>query len=324
MKIGSVLMAKKKLIAIPAVVVIAFLVPLVIKGAYTIHILNMAFIYLIAVYGLNFITGMAGQMNLGTAGIFCLGAYTAGIFTTRVGISPWLALIPVIGMGLLIGILLGYPSLRISGVYLSLTTVAFTEIVRLILNNWTGFTGGATGLKSIPRFSILGYAFRSHVSFYYLILVIVIIFSIITYRIIHSKWGRAFIAVRDNPDAVESCGISLAKAKITAFTLAAVFGALAGAFYAHNQGYLNPSTFTMDMSILFVVMMLFGGAGNMFGCIVGAFIISLLPELLRVLGEYYQLSYAFIVLLFAVFIPGGLVSFVKNLIDKRSTGKPTA
>jgi len=278
-------------------------------------------ISLIAVYGLNFITGMAGQVNLGTAGIFCVGAYTVGVLTVMFGISPWLALIPAIVMGLLIGILLGYPSLRVHGVFLTLTTVAFTEIVRLGLNNWR-WVGAATGLKNIPNYSFFGTEIRSRIQFYYFMIVFVVIFSIITYRIIHSKWGRAFIAVRDNMEAVESCGISLSRVKITAFTIAAVFGSVAGALHAHSQNYINPVSFTMERSTLFVIMMMFGGVGNMYGCILGVLIITLLPEILRGLGNYYQLVYALIVLLFAVFLPGGIVSMIRNFVNNAKTGKP--
>lgn len=322
MKTPSRLLQPKKVVPPAAILLVALLVPMMIRNDYYMHLVNTALVYLIAVYGLNFITGMAGQINLGTAGIFCMGAYASGLLTTKTGMSAWLALIPAIAIGLLIGIVLGYPSLRVSGVYLTLTTVAFTEIVRLIMNNWTDFTGGALGIKNIPNFYLFGMEIKTRAQFYYLMLVVVVIFTVITYRIVHSKWGRAFIAVRDNVEAVESCGINLAKVKITAFTLATVFGAVAGSFYAHCQNYVNPVSFTMDMSVLFVVMMMFGGVGKMYGNILGVVIITLLPELLRFLGGYYQLVYAAIVMLFAIFLPGGLLSIYKQYQIKKALGKP--
>jgi branched-chain amino acid transport system permease protein len=312
----------KKFIPPVIIFVIAISIPKFVMNNYYIHLLNTSMIYMIAVYGLNFISGMAGQTNLGTAGIFGLGAYTAALFTTRLEISAWIAFVPTIAMGFLIGIILGYPSLRVRGVFLTLTTVAFTEITRLIENNWA-FMGGALGVKKVPNYFLFGFEVRTRVQFYYLMLFFLFVFSVITYRILHTKWGRAFIAIRDNVDAVESCGINLAQAKITAFTLASVFGCIAGAIYASCLNYVNSSSFTMDMSVLFVVMMMFGGLGSIYGNIIGCIIITFLPEVLRFLGDYYQLAYALIVMLFAIFLPGGLTSIyrmiqVKNHIKKQA------
>ena len=251
-------------------------------------------------------------MNLGTAGIYCLGAYTSALLTTKTGISPWLALIAVIAMGFLIGVGLGYPSLRLEGVYLSLTTIAFGEVVRLLVNNMTGFTGGAQGVRNIPPYTIFGYAITSKVQNYYFILAFVVLFAVITYRVMHSKWGRAFIAIRDNIDAVETCGINTAQIKIIAFTLAAIFGCVAGGLYAHYSTYINASTFTLNLSVSFVVMIMVGGIGNMWGCILGAVIVSMLPEFLRFLGEYYQISYSAVILLCAVFLPSGIINTIKQ------------
>ncbi|MDR3757070.1 MULTISPECIES: branched-chain amino acid ABC transporter permease [Enterocloster] len=290
----------------------ALLLPQVVTNTYFVTMFCLALIYIIIAFGLNFITGMTGQMNLGTAGIYCLGAYTSALLTTKAGISPWLGLIAVVAMGFLIGVGLGYPSLRLEGVYLSLTTIAFGEVVRLLVNNMTNFTGGAQGVRNIPPFTIFGYAIASKVQNYYFILAFVVLFAIISYRIMHSKWGRAFIAIRDNIEAVETCGIDTAQIKIIAFTLAAIFGCVAGGLYAHYSTYINASTFTLNLSVSFVVMIMVGGIGNMWGCILGAVIVSMLPEFLRFLGEYYQISYSTIILLCAVFLPSGIINTIKR------------
>ncbi len=290
----------------------ALLLPQFVTNTYFVTMFCLALIYIIIAFGLNFITGMTGQMNLGTAGIYCLGAYTSALLTTKTGISPWLALIAVIAMGFLIGVGLGYPSLRLEGVYLSLTTIAFGEVVRLLVNNMTGFTGGAQGVRNIPPYTIFGYAITSKVQNYYFILAFVVLFAVITYRVMHSKWGRAFIAIRDNIDAVETCGINTAQIKIIAFTLAAIFGCVAGGLYAHYSTYINASTFTLNLSVSFVVMIMVGGIGNMWGCILGAVIVSMLPEFLRFLGEYYQISYSAVILLCAVFLPSGIINTIKQ------------
>jgi branched-chain amino acid transport system permease protein len=313
---GPLAVNGKKFVPPVAIFVVAAFLPAVISNNYYIHLLNTSMIYLIAVYGLNFISGMAGQTNLGTAGVFGLGAYTSALFTTKLGLSPWLALAPAVAMGLLIGIVLGYPSLRVKGLFLTLTTIAFTEITRLVENNWA-FVGGALGVKGVPNYVLFNVEIKSRVQFYYLMLVYIAFFSIVTYRIVHSKWGRAFVAIRDNQDAVASCGISLAQAKITAFTLSTVYGSVAGAIYAQCFNYVNASSFTTDLSILFVVMLMFGGLGSMYGNIIGCLVITVLPEILRFLGDYYQLVYAFIVMAFAIFLPGGLVSVYKGYREKK-------
>lgn len=297
-------------------IVAAMVLPLILNNPYYVTMFCLALIYMIVAFGLNFITGMTGQMNLGTAGIFCMGAYTSALLTTKTSCSPWLGLMAVVAVGLLVGIGLGYPSLRLKGVYLSLTTIAFGEIVRQLVNNMTDFTSGAQGVRNIPKLNLFGYVLDTKLKMYYFLLALVVIFGFISYRIIHSKWGRVFIAVRDNIDAVDACGISSAKIKILAFTLAAVFGTFAGGIYAHYSGYINPSTFTLNLSVSFVVMVMVGGSGTLMGPILGSIIVSMLPELLRFMGNYYQITYYTLVLLCTIFVPGGICNL--RLGKKRS------
>lgn len=268
-------------------------------------------INLIVVMGLNFITGMTGQPNFGSAGIYALGAYTSSLLTVKLGLSPWLSIFAVILMGLLIGLGLGYPSLRLKGVYLSITTIAFAECVRLLLTNLPDLTGGVNGVRNIPRYSIFGFVLRMQRHYYYFLVVVVLLLAIVARYIIRSKWGRAFFAIRDNIDAIESCGINVAQIKILAFTLAAVFGAIGGAMYAHFIGYINPIMFTSDMSSLYVVMLILGGGGKLLGNAIGAVLVTLLPEILRFLGDYYQVTYSLIVLLCVVLLPDGIFSIGK-------------
>lgn len=228
--------------------VIAALLPQMIRNEYYMTIACQILIYLIAVCGLNFITGLTGQMNLGTAGMFAMGAYVSGLLNVKLGVSPWLGLVAALCVGWLIGKALGYPSLRLRGVYLSLTTIAFTEIIRMLLNNMKGVTNGAQGLRGIERYNFFGYRIEGTIPYYYMVLIVAILVVWFAWRIVNSKWGREFKAVRDNIDAVESCGIDVAKVKIRAFTLAAMLGSFAGALYAHLIGYINPESFTVDLS----------------------------------------------------------------------------
>lgn len=309
--------------ALPPIILLAcaLLVPIIFSGnrAYICQMLCTAMLYLVAVFGLNFVTGMSGQINIGMAGTFCLGAYTSALLTVKVGLSPWLALPAVILMGVLVGLILGYPSLRVKGIYLALTTIALTEIVRKVITNLSDLTGGSMGVKNIPDFSLFGFELNSPVRFYYFMVAVVTLLALLCNYIIHSKWGRAFFAVKDDDTAAESCGINITAIKLTAFTLSSIFGCLAGALFAHQQGYLNPTTFTLEMSFTFIIMMAFGGAGNVYGCIIGALSITVLPELLRFLGEYYKIVYSAIVLLIAIFVPGGVISIGKRLFSAGAT-----
>lgn len=309
-------MKKKKLLAYGICLILAVILPHVLGGNYYLSLYGQALINIIIVLGLNFITGLTRNMNLGTAGIMALGAYTSALLSVKLGVSPWLGLAASVVMGFLIGRGLGYPSLRVKGVYLSLTTIAFGEIVRLVLNNTTKITEGAQGVKSIPLYSLFGYQIQRGIPFYYLLLVIMLLLLWVSHRIVNSKWGRAYKAISDNPDAAESLGIDIAKIKVMAFTLAAIYASVGGALYAHLIGYINPQTFTFDMSIRFVIMLMVGGIGLVRGNIFGAIIVTLLPELLRFLGDYYQLVFYVVAFIGAIKLPQGWPAGVAALFRK--------
>lgn len=317
-------MEKKKRITYGIFLLLAILLPHVFGGNYYLSLYSQALISIIVVLGLNFITGLTRNMNLGTAGIMALGSYTSALLNMKLGISPWIGLTAAIVMGFLIGKGLGYPSLRVKGVYLSLTTIAFGEIVRLVLNNTTSITGGAQGVKSIPSYHLFGFEITRGIPFYYFLLVIMLVILWLSVRIVNSKWGRAFKAISDNPDAAESLGIDIAKIKILAFTLASIYASLGGALYAHLLGYINPQTYTFDMSIKYVIMLMIGGIGLVKGNIFGAIVVTMLPELLRFLGDYYQLVFYTLAFAAAIKLPQGWLEGAKLLwkwLHKKMTGK---
>lgn len=297
-----------KTILVAAVILIASILPQFLTNNYHLNLLNQVFINSIVVIGLNFITGLTGQMNLGTAGIFSLGAYTSSLITIKLGVSPWVGLLCAIIMGLLIGICLGYPSLRVRGVYLSLTTIGFSEIVRILITNLSDLTGGALGVSKIPSFSIFGFEFNTNNRVYYLYLVLLILLVLIAYYVVNSKWGRAFKSIKDNPEAVQAVGLDISKLKIMAFTFAAIYGCIAGSLYAHYISFINPSAYNLEFSINYVVMLIIGGVGSVPGSIVGAALITLVPEFLRFMETYYWLVFSIITLLFVIFLPNGIAS----------------
>ena len=316
--------AKNQYLWIGALFIAFAAVPVFIHNNYYITILNQMVINMIVVFGLNFITGLTGQMNLGTAGIYAIGAYTSALLSRNLGISPWLTMMAAIFAGFLLGRGLGYPSLKMKGVYLSLTTLAFSEIVRIFATNLIDITGGTQGLNNIPRFGIGPFMLDSNVKYFYFILLIAVIMCVLSIRIVHSKWGREFRAVKYNPDAIESLGLDIKKIKIRAFTLAAMYGAFGGALYAHFNGYITSLSFTTDLSINYVIILMVGGIGNILGNMIGSIVVTLLPELLRFLGDYYQITYCTLVLISALFLPNGLVSLYgksTGLMKSKSTSE---
>lgn len=299
---------RKKALIVALTMIVAIVAPLLVTDNYNRGILVMVLINIIVVLGLNFITGLTGQMNLGTAGIFAVGAYTTGLLSTKLGMSPWLTLIASLIMGLVIGLGLGYPSLRVKGVYLALTTIGFGEIVRILISNFK-FTNGIMGIRDIPSFALGGFQFDTMLSRYYLYLVFTVIMTMVAYRITYSKWGRMFKAIRDNDEAVQASGVNISKPKILAFTLAAVFGCLAGSLYAVHMEFISPSVFTFDLSTTFIIMMMLGGIGSVPGVVLGTVIGTILPEKLRFIGNWYWIVFSAIILIIVIFRPNGLISF---------------
>ena len=297
-----------KIILLAIFCVAVLLLPAFDNNTYHHVVMNQALVNIVVVMGLNFITGLTGQMNLGTAGIMALGAYAAALTTTKLGLSSWAGFVVSIAVGCLIGVGLGYPSLRLKGVYLALTTIGFSEITRLVLTNWVTLTGGTMGIREIPYINIFGYDLNTSRKVFYLYFFIVLVLGFTANRIVKSKFGRVFKAIRDNADAVESCGINIASLKIQAFTLCTIYGCLGGSMYTYLIGYINPTAFTMDLSANYLVMMMFGGIGSVAGNIIGAAAITILPEILRFMSTYYWLVFSIITLLFAIFLPNGVVS----------------
>ncbi len=294
-------------------------VPLWVKNDYYQTVFNFSLIAVIVVLGMNFVTGLVGQMNLGMAGLYACGCYTYGILNGKLGLDPWLCLIGAVIVGIIIGVMLGWPSLRVKGIYLALTTIGFSEIVRLLLSNLKNVTGGTQGLAVSSSLHIFGKEIIGSVPNYFLLLAAAAIAVILALRVTYSKWGRIFIAIRDNDEAIESSGINIATAKIIAFVFSSVFACVAGALYASFIRYLIPSSYTMDMSSKYLMMLMIGGIGSVPGCIIGAFLVTLLPEFLRFLDHYYLLVFAAITLLFAIFAPNGIISLLRggvNLIRK--------
>jgi len=280
----------------------------------------LSLLYAILGLGLNFTMGMAGVINLGLAGFFGIGAYVSALTSLKLGLSPWVGCFIGTTITGLIGYLLGYISIRMRGIFIALTTIAFGEVIEILFKNLE-VAGGTMGLKNIPPFAILNFKIDTYKSNFYLILFFFLVVLYISYRIYNSKWRLLYFAQSDYEIAVSTCGFSVNAIRIQAFVLSAVFAGFAGTIYAHFQGYIHPSMFNLNLTFSFLLMVLIGGIGTIEGPVIGAFFMTLLPELLRPLKDYYMLICGVILLVICIFMPRGLVSLFKmkyTLLDRRN------
>ncbi|WP_312521474.1 branched-chain amino acid ABC transporter permease [Anaerospora sp.] len=282
------------------------LLPLVITDDYVLRILIMSGIFVILTLSLNLVTGFTGQFCLGWAAFYGIGAYTSALLTMKAGVSFWLAM-PLGGfVAALFGLLLGLPTMRLKEIYLAITTLGFGEIIRLIMLNWTDLTRGSMGLPGIPAPTILSYEISSNQAYYYLILALVLVTIIAIRRLIDSRTGRALIAIREDELAAKSMGIDVTAYKMLAFAVGAFFAGLAGSFYAHYTSFIDPHTFSFTESIAILAMAVLGGLGSINGSILGAVILTVIPELLRDIAEYRLIVFGLIMMAVMLLRPQGL------------------
>lgn len=296
-----------------AVVGALALVPLVMPNVYTIHVLNEVGINSLLALGLNLVIGGAGQLSVGQAGFYGVGAYTAGILATRLGFPFW-ATLPLAGIAAgVVGLVIG-PVLRLRGVSLAVATLAFGEIVRIVISNWMTLTNGPNGIPGIPFPSLAGFVFNTDYRYYYLVLAWVVLCYLTVARLADSRVGRAMNALRDNQDAAEAMGVDVIRYKVMAFVVAAAFAGVAGALFAHLQTYISPDNFTFLTSVDIIFMVVVGGLGSVPGSLVGAFVVVVGPEFLRFFKDYRLIVYSLVMLTFLIFAPKGLLGLVQRLV----------
>lgn len=292
------------------VIVLALVVPVWLP-AYPLHLLIMVTIFAILTLSLNLITGYGGLISLGHAGFFLIGSYTAALLSVYRGWPFWLDMPAAVIVTAASGLLLGIPALRWSGHFLAVITIAFGTIVQLLSINWTFLTNGVDGVAPIPRPWLPGIDLASDLAYYYLCLVVLAIVIYLMMRLVASGFGRSLKALKDDEVAAEAMGIDIGRSKIAAFVISAAMAGLAGALYAHYIRFLNPDSFSLDVSIRIFMMMIIGGVGSIAGSLLGSFVVYILPEVLRPLQDYYYLIWGVIVVLIMLFLPGGLVSLGK-------------
>lgn len=285
---------------------ILFLVPLAVTNTYILQIMIFIGIYVILVSSLNLLNGYAGMIAIGHAGFYAIGAYASAMLMIDLNFPFVLAFI---GGGLITGMfgyLIGKPTLKVEGIYLALATLGFNLVTWLVLLNWTSFTNGAMGIKSIPNPNIFGWNVDTKAEFYYFILMLVVVVIFSMNRLVNSRFGWALIAIREDQLAASAAGIDVEGYKIKIFVISAFYAGLAGGFYAHFITYIHPDSFTHLETFIILTMLALGGAGNMVGPIVGAALLVVVPELFREFSQYRMLSYGLVLIAVILLRPQGL------------------
>lgn len=301
-------------------IAILALMPLVVRQSYYMGILCRILLYATLAGSLNAINGYSGQTCIGHAGFFCIGAYCEAILATRLGLSFWMVL-PIAGIVTAIfGGVAALPTLKMKGIYLSIVTLGFSEIVRLVALNWEGLTGGPMGIKGIPVPTIFGLQFSGSKTYYYIFLAIAVLFVFITGRVIRSRVGRAWTAIREDELAAKSLGVQTPFYKATNFMYGAFWAGIAGAAYAPYVRFIDSTMFSLDEGFNILSMVIIGGQGTLVGPVVGSVIVNLLTELLRPIGQWRMVAYGLLIILMMWWRPQGLVGASDSILAG-NTGK---
>jgi branched-chain amino acid transport system permease protein len=303
-KILSLWAMNQKWVTLGALVLAAFLPPLINKPYITSIAVN-CMIFTTLCLSLNLITGFMSITSLGHAAFYGVGAYTAAILSTRMGIGFPFTFIAAMFTAAAAGLLLGLPSLRIQGRYLAIITLGFCEITRIIELNWMSLTRGPMGIPNIPGIVILGTKLKP-IERYFVALGMVVFTIYVIHSIMNSRLGRAVAAIRDDQVAAEAIGVPVFRYKLLIFSISSAFAGLAGAFYAHHISFIDPKGFSFDQSILYLGMIILGGMGSIPGSIIGALVLTIIPEVMRGLMEYRLIIYGLVIVIMLIIRPSGI------------------
>ncbi len=279
----------KRIGVTPAIYLVLALIPLTGIPSYQFYILERGLQNVLVVLSLVILLGYTGQLSLGQAGLVAVGAYTYGILCVNFGVSPWLGLLAAPLAAGLVGLILGFPSFKLKGPFLVVNTIAFSEIVRILILNNERFTGGPFGLNRIPTIF-------DGLPLYYFMLVVAFLAAIGTLRLNRSSIGLAFKAIREDEIAAASMGVHVRNYKLLAFVISSVLAGLSGVFFANMAGYLNPDSFTFNESSTYLLMVVLGGMSNVAGGILSSFAVTSLPEALRFMARSRMVVYSVILL----------------------------
>ncbi|MBR1210639.1 branched-chain amino acid ABC transporter permease [Bradyrhizobium sp. JYMT SZCCT0180] len=310
-------------VALGVVVIAALIIAPMYLNRYGLFILSQWAVMTIAAMGLNLTLGYAGQVSLAQGAFVGIGAYSAAIMTAN-GMPLIAGLGVAIVLCFAIGWILGYPALRVQHHYLAFVTLAFSTLAFLVFRNEGWLTNGIYGISNIPRPTIFGYPTNRPLPFYYVCLGSLALVSFATWWLIRSPWGRAFVALRENPVRALSLGIDTRRYTLMAFAIGSALGGVAGTLYAPLTQYIDPVPFNLSLSLDLLMMVIVGGSGFFFGPFLGAMIAVLLPEWLRFTQGYYLMLYAVAVILLLIYSPSGILGILDRYLTERRTKAASA
>jgi branched-chain amino acid transport system permease protein len=295
---------------------VVLLAPLPLRSGYLSNVLVFVGINSMLALGLNLLLGYAGQISLGQAAFFGLGAYGSGILTVQYNMNPWLAMVIVAVSVALFAFLIGFPVLRLKGHYLAMATLGVGVIANIAFNETVDLTGGPSGLSGIPNLSIGGFTFDSDLKNYYLVWGFALVVILLSLNMVNSRFGRGLRAIHDSEVAARVMGVNARVMKVQIFTLSALISAVAGSLYCHVMTFISPTTFSFAVSIELLTMVVIGGLGSIYGSILGALLLTLLPEMLRAFQDFDIVVYGALLVSMTVYLPGGLVRAIPSLFRR--------
>ena len=311
------------------IVIAAALLALAIAAAFLkrsdVYLLTLTMVYLMATAGLNLTVGYAGQMSLGQAAFFGIGAYIAA--TALKAGMPFLLVVPMAAVAcFVVGLALGFPALRVQHHYLAFATLGFNVLVFLMMRNEEKITGGTFGISQIPRPTILGWSFERPLPYFYFTLAGLLVLGGALWWLLRSPWGRAFAALRDNPIRAESLGVNITAYTLLAFAIGAACAGVGGVYYASLVEFIEPGPFHFSTSLMMLLAVIVGGSGRFFGPVLGTIIVILLPEVLRssaaealkFMQKWYLVFFGVAIVALMVWLPGGLLSIAERFRKART------
>lgn len=295
-------------IAVIGLAVLLLLTPLAMPNPYHLDILNLIGLFVIVALGLNLFIGYAGQISLGHAAFFGLGAYGSAILTATYHFSPWPTMLLVAGGVALVALVIGVPTLRLYGHYLAMATLGFNYVVHIILVQWDEVTGGPSGLTGIPPLSLGGLSFNTDLKFHYLVWTFALVALTLCLNLVRTGVGRGLAALAQDEVAAACLGVDVRRDKVRVFVLSAVFASVAGSLYAHCYGTVNPNAFSIFKSLDLVIMVVVGGLGSIWGTLFGVSFVMVLPHLVESLEGYFDLLHGLLLVVILMFLPQGFIT----------------
>lgn len=306
-----------------AALAVLLMVPQLTSVKYYLHLSILALVWVIAAQGQNLIQGYTGYVSIVQAGFMGIGAYGSTLMGLHFGLPVWLTIALAPLLTAIFALATGYPSLRVKGHYFAIVTLAFNMVIFIVLTNYIELTKGEAGISNIPKPESIGglLNFQDRAVYYYLVLTVAVLMTWLTAVIARSRVGQILVAIRQNEDLVGAIGIAAWKYKLFAFVAAAMYGGLAGALYAHYQGFINPEIFSVAQSLDAILAVIVGGSGTVAGPVIGAFFVVLLPEVLRFADSFRLILYGLFLVLATIFMPKGIVGLAASFWHRLFGGR---